>query len=393
MQNPLPFLPEASRQARRLFLPLAGVSLIAAALAGCGARAQENAAPPPPEVTVAAPLLRDVEQFSEHTGRFVPAQSVEVRPRVSGYLQAVHFREGQYVRKGQLLFTIDPQPFRAATDQRAAEVAQTSARLALAESQFARAESLRSVGAISEEEFDNRRQAVAAARAARQAAQAAHRADSLNLGYTRVYAPISGRVSDTRVDAGNLVQQGESVLTRIVALDPIHFEFSAAEGLLAGSGGPQLKGNEAVALKLEGEADFVHQGRLDFVDNAIDPQTGTIKGRAVFRNDGTLVPGQYGRLRVLTPASAPSLLVPEQAISSDQSRKYVLVVNAKNIVEYRPVELGPVVDGMRVIRTGLKGGERVVVNGLQRAMPGAPVKPVAGKTQVAARAASAANAG
>jgi len=390
MPNRLPLLPDA---ARRLILPLAATGLIAAGLAGCGAEAQENAAPPPPEVTVAKPIVRDVEQFSEHTGRFVPAQSVEVRPRVSGYLQAVHFREGQYVRKGQLLFTIDAQPFRAASDQRAAEVAQTSARLSLAESQLARAESLRAVGAISEEEFDNRRQAVASARAARQAAQAAHRADNLNLGYTRVYAPISGRVSDTRVDAGNLVQQGESVLTRIVALDPIHFEFSAAEGLLAGTGGPRLKGDEAVAVKLEGETDFVHPGRLDFVDNAIDPATGTIKGRAVFRNDGSLVPGQYGRLRVLTPAAAPSLLLPEIAINSDQSRKFVLVVNAKNTVEYRPVTLGAQLGGLRVVATGLKGDERVIVNGLQRAMPGMPVKPVAAPARTAARAQTASKAG
>ncbi|HYE43098.1 MAG TPA: efflux RND transporter periplasmic adaptor subunit [Caulobacteraceae bacterium] len=391
MPNRLPLLPDA---ARRLILPLAATGLIAAGLAGCGAEAQENAAPPPPEVTVAKPIVRDVEQFSEHTGRFVPAQSVEVRPRVSGYLQAVHFREGQYVRKGQLLFTIDAQPFRAASDQRAAEVAQTSARLSLAESQLARAESLRAVGAISEEEFDNRRQAVASARAARQAAQAAHRADNLNLGYTRVYAPISGRVSDTRVDAGNLVQQGESVLTRIVALDPIHFEFSAAEGLLAGTGGPRLKGDEAVAVKLEGETDFVHPGRLDFVDNAIDPATGTIKGRAVFRNDGGgLVPGQYGRLRVLTPAAAPSLLLPETAINSDQSRKFVLVVNTKNTVEYRPVTLGAQLGGLRVVATGLKGDERVIVNGLQRAMPGMPVKPVAAPARTAARAQTASKAG
>ena len=365
------------RRAVSSVIALSGVALVAAALAGCGARAQDDAPPPPPEVTVAQPLLQPVEQFSEHTGRFVPVQSVEVRPRVSGYLQGVHFREGQFVRKGQLLFTIDPQPFRAATDQRRAEVAQAAARLSLAESQFARAEALKTAGAMSGEEFDSRRQAVAQARAAQQAAQAALRADDLNLGYTRVYAPISGRVSDTRVDAGNLVQQGESVLTRIVAVDPIHFEFSAAESLLAGAGGPALTGREDVSVKLEGETDFVHRGRLDFVDNAIDPATGTIKGRAVFANpDGSLVAGQYGRLRVLTPASTVSVLVPEVAVNSDQSRKYVLVVNAKNIVEYRPVTLGPVIDGRRVITSGLTGKERVVVNGLQRAIPGTPVKPV-----------------
>ena len=375
MPNPLPPIAALVETARSKVAGFLALSLLAAALAGCGANAQENQAPPPPEVTVARPVLKPVEQFSEHTGRFVPFRSVDVRPRVSGYLQNVHFTEGQFVRQGQLLFTIDPQPFRAATDQRRAELAQADARLALSESQFKRAESLRAVGAISEEEFDNRRQAVATARAARDAARAALRADDLDLGYTRVYAPISGRVSDTRVDPGNLVQLGETVLTSIVAVDPIHFEFSAAESLLQGSGGPALTGREAVSVKLEGETDFAHPGRLDFVDNAIDPATGTIKGRAVFANpDGRLVAGQYGRLRVLTPATANSVLVPETAINSDQSRKYVLVVNAKNTVEYRPVTLGRAVDGLRVVTSGLKGDERVIVNGIQRAFPGSVVK-------------------
>jgi len=377
MPNPLPPIAALVETARSKVAGFLALSLLAAALAGCGANAQENQAPPPPEVTVARPVLKPVEQFSEHTGRFVPFRSVDVRPRVSGYLQNVHFTEGQFVRQGQLLFTIDPQPFRAATDQRRAELAQADARLALSESQFKRAESLRAVGAISEEEFDNRRQAVATARAARDAARAALRADDLDLGYTRVYAPISGRVSDTRVDPGNLVQLGETVLTSIVATDPIHFEFSAAEGLLQGSGGPALKGDEVVTVKIEGEADFAHPGRLDFVDNTIDPATGTIKGRAVFLNrTGALKPGQYGRLRVLTPSMVPSVLIPETAISSDQSRKFVLVVNAKNTVEYRPVTLGQSVGGLRVVTSGLKGDERIIVNGLQRAFPGTVVKPV-----------------
>jgi RND family efflux transporter MFP subunit len=228
---------------------------------------------------------------------------------------------------------------------------------------------------MSAEEYDRRKEAVAGARATRDAAKAALRTNQLSLGYTRVHAPISGRISDTPIDPGNLIQSGESVLTRIVALDPIHFEFAAAEGLLSGAGGPRLAGNEEVAVKLEGESDFVHIGKLDFLDNAIDPSTGTIRGRAMFVNDGSFTPGQYGRLRVLTPATQPSVLVPEKAISTDQSRKYVLVVNAQNVVEYRAVTLGPSHGELRVVSNGLKGDESVVVNGLQRAFPGAPVTP------------------
>lgn len=353
-------------------------------LAACQptAVAQTAAAPPPPEVTVAQPVVRPVEAWSEHTGRFRPVNSVEVRPRVSGYLQRAHFTDGQIVRAGQLLFTIDPLPYQAESDRSRAEVSQADARLALARSEYARAERLRALDAISEEEFDTRRQAVSQAGASRQAAQAALRSDALQVGYTRVYAPISGRISDRRVDAGNLVAAGETVLTRIDSLNPIHFEFSAPEGLLAGEGGPALSRGVAktVSLQLEGQTDYALQGRLDFLDTQVDGGTGTIRGRAVVANPGgRLTPGQFARLRVLTPASGPSVLLPDSAINTDQSRKYVLVVNARNLAEYRPVTLGPAADGLRVIRTGLTGAERVIINGLQRAMPGQPVKPKAGR--------------
>ena len=357
-------------------------------LAGCqrDAAAQAGAAPPPPEVTVAQPVVRPVEEWNEHPGRFQPVNSVEVRPRVSGYLQRAHFTDGQFVRAGQLLFTIDPLPYQAESDRSRAEVSQADARLVLARSEFDRAEKLRALDAISQEEFDTRRQAVAQAAASRQAAQAALRSDTLEVGYTRVYAPISGRVSDRRVDAGNLVAAGETVLTRIDSVDPIHFEFAVPEGLLAGEGGPVLSRGAAktVSLQLEGETDYILQGRLDFLDSQVDGRTGTVRGRAVFANaGGRLTPGQFARLRVLTPASAPSVLVPDSAINTDQSRKYVLVVSAKNTAEYRPVTLGPAVDGLRVIRTGLTGGERVVINGLQRAFPGQPVKPKPGRIEPA----------
>ncbi len=370
-----------------------GASLIALAVAGCGAEAQDAAAPPPPpEVTVAQPVVRTVDEWSEHTGRFVAAQSVDVRPRVSGYLQRVHFTDGQFVRKGQLLFTIDPLPLQARADRSRAEVAQANALLARAESEFARAEALKKADAISQEEYETRREAVAQARAAVQAAQAQFRAENIDLGYTRVYAPISGRVSDRRVDPGNLVQNGETVLTSIVSVDPIHFEFSAPEGLLSGSGGPALpmNGSRTVAVKLEGENDFVHTGRLDFVDNSIDAGSGTIRGRAVFANSGQFTPGQYGRLRVMTPSTTPSVMLPDSAVNSDQSRRYVLTVNAKNVLEYKPVTLGPSIDGLRVIRSGVRPTDRVVINGVQRAFPGQPVKPVNGRIAPATQTASAA---
>jgi RND family efflux transporter MFP subunit len=375
-----------SQQKSQVLLGAAAASALALALlAACGqALANETVAPPPPpEVTVAKPVSEPVAQFSEHAGRFVATKEIDVRPRISGFLQEVHFREGDTVEKGQLLFVIDPAPFQAEVDRSRAQLNQAEASLKLAVGQQSRGESLFKAGAMSAEEFDRRQEAVASARATRDAARAALRANELSLGYTRVYAPISGRISDTAIDPGNLVQSGESVLTRIVALDPIHFEFAAAEGLLSGAGGPRLTGHEEVAVRLEGEDGYTHIGRLDFIDNAIDPKTGTIRGRAVFVNDGSFTPGQYGRLRVLTPAGEPSLLVPETAISTDQSRKYVLVVNKENVVEYRPVTLGQPHGDLRVIRAGLEGDERIVVNGIQRAFPGAPVTPQPATSQAA----------
>jgi RND family efflux transporter MFP subunit len=368
------------------FVGAAGLSAVALALlAACGqASANVNTVPPPPAVTVAKPTSEPVALFSEHAGRFVATKEVDVRPRISGFLQEVHFREGDLVEQGQLLFVIDPAPFQAEVDRSRAQLNQAEASLNLAVGQLSRGDMLFKAGAMSAEDYDRRKEAVANARATRDAARAALRTNQLSLGYTRVHAPISGRISDTAIDPGNLVQSGESVLTRIVSLDPIQFEFSAAEGLLSGAGGPRLTGEEEVAVKLEGENDFVHTGKLDFLDNAIDPSTGTIRGRAIFVNDGGFTPGQYGRLRVLTPATQPSLLVPDKAISTDQSRKYVLVVNAQNVVEYRAVTLGQVHGDLRVVRDGLKGDERVVVNGLQRAFPGAPVTPEPATAQAAA---------
>lgn len=354
---------------------IAGVGLIGAVLAGAGA-ATEEGAPPPPTVSVARPLVETVPAWTEHAGRFVASADVEVRPRVSGYLQRRHFREGQSVRQGDLLFTIDQAPFRAAVERARAEVAQAEAQRIRAQSEFARAQNLLELDAISREEFEARREAAAQSAAAKSAAQATLRSAQLDLDYTQVRAPISGRISDAHIHPGNLVRASESVLTRIVALDPIHFEFAATEAQLSETGGADAAGRK-VLVELEGETEFKHEGALDFVDNAVDPRTGTLRGRATFANpDGRFTPGQFARLRVISENETPSVLIPEVAVSADQSRRYVLVLNDQNVVQYQAVTLGPAVgEGLRVVRQGLEGDERVIVNGLQRAFPGSRVTP------------------
>lgn len=353
------------------------ILLTAAGLQGCTRAEAQGPAPEPPAVTVAAPLVKMEADWSEHSGRFVAVETVDVRPRVAGYLQTVHFKDGQYVQKGQLLFTIDPLPFKARADRAQAELAQAEARLDRAKSELRRAETLRAADAISAEEFDSRKEAQAQAVAARAAAQAALQGESLDLSYTRVYAPISGRISDRRVDPGNLVRNGETVLTQIVSVDPIHFEFSAPEGALPAQAFSQP---QRALLKLEGEGGFDHAGTLDFVDNRIDAGTGSIRGRVVMANPGGgFTPGQFGRVRVFYGAPKPTLLAPDTAIGSDQTRKFVLVVNAQGVVENRQVELGPQVGSLRVVRTGLQPTDRLIIRGVQLARPGQKVKPVPGR--------------
>jgi RND family efflux transporter MFP subunit len=362
---------------RRVLGVSAAVLLLGSGLQACSKAEAQGPTPEPPTVTVAAPLVKMESDWTEQSGRFVAAEAVDVRPRVSGYLSAVRFKDGQYVQKGQLLFTIDPLPFQARTDQARAELAQADARLDRARSELKRAQALQAADAISTEEFDSRKEAQAQALAARAAAQAALQGQALDLGYTQVYAPISGRISDRRVDPGNLVQSGETVLTQIVSVDPIHFEFQAPDGALP----PQAYGQTWKALiKLEGEKDFSHAGQIDFVDNHIDAGTGAIRGRVVVANaDGAFTPGRFGRVRVLFGEPKPTVFAPDTAIGSDQSRKFVLVVNAKGVVEQRQVELGPQVGPLRVVRTGLSANDRLIVRGLQMARPGQTVKPVASR--------------
>lgn len=357
---------------------LAAIGILAAAgLQGCAQAEAQGPAQEPPAVTVATPVVRMEADWSEHSGRLAAAETVEVRPRVSGYLRTVHFKDGQFVQKGQLLFTIDPLPFEAKSARARAEVAQTDARLERARSELKRAETLRAADAISAEEFESRREAQAQALAARAAAQAALRSEDLDLSYTRVVAPISGRISDRRVDAGNLVANGETVLTKIVSIDPIHFEFAAPQAALP----PQTRGEPQKALlQLEGERDFTHPGQLDFVDNAVDTSTGSIRGRVVLANaSGAFTPGQFGRVRIYHGAPKATVLAPATAIGSDQSRKFVLVVNKADAVEYRQVELGAETQGLRVVKTGLRPDDRLVIRGVQLARPGQKVRPVQGR--------------
>lgn len=350
------------------------LGLFAVQFAGPDAVSQES--PAPPVVSVASPLIEEMAEWSEHSGRFVPAADVQVRPRVSGYLQRVHFREGQIVQRGELLFTIDPAPFQAERDLASANVARAEALRIRAESEFVRARNLLDLNAISQEEFEARREGAAQAIAAKVAAQAALRATQFNVDHTFVRAPISGQISDARIHAGNLVRAAEDVLTTIVALDPIRFEFSAPEASLAGLRANASAEAHEVRLQLEGEIGFAHEGVLDFIDNAVDRRTGTIRGRATFANNGAFTSGQFGRLRILARETASAVLVPEAAIGADQTQRYVLVVDAENIVRRQSVELGPRLDdGLRVVRAGLSGDERVIVNGLQRAFPGARVTP------------------
>ncbi|MBX6425199.1 MAG: efflux RND transporter periplasmic adaptor subunit [Variibacter sp.] len=361
------------------------------ALAGCGEAQQPAPAPPPPAVTVAKPVQRMIVDKDEYVGRFVAVDMVEVRARVSGYLEKVHFVDGQLVKQGDLLFTIDRRPFQNALDQAKANLAQARANLAYAEADLARAQQLVRERTISEQVYEQRVQAKKTAEASVAANEAAVRQATLDLEFTELRAPIAGRIGDRRVSPGNLVTGGTggntTLLATIVSIDPIRFEFTfdeasylrykrlAEEGPDIASRGARTK----VALKLLDEQGFPHQGTMDFVDNVIDRTSGTIRGRAVLANgDGLFTPGMFARVEV--PASAPyqALLIPDGAIGSEQVRKFVLTVDGENVARQRYVKLGPLVDGLRVVKEGLKPDDRVIVDGLMRVRPGQKVTPQEG---------------
>lgn len=340
------------------------------------------ALPAPPPVTVASPLLREVSEWDDYVGRFAPSRSVEIRPRVAGEVTGVHFRDGEIVRPGQLLFTIDARPFAAALAEARANAASAASALALARNDLGRAERLVADEAVSAGEVDALRGRVRSADAALAAASARVRLRALDLSFSQVRAPIGGRISDRRVDAGNQVAGGEgtggTVLTTINALDPIYFTFDGSEALYLKTQRARQPGAApaTVEIQLQDEAAHRWKGRLDFTDNGLDQRSGTIRGRAVLANpDYFLTPGMFGNMRLASAGTKAALLVPDDAIQTDQARKIVLVVDGKNVVSQKPVELGPVVDGLRVVRSGLVSGDRVVITGTQMAIPGAAVAP------------------
>ena len=448
---------------RHSFIAAPAVAVVLAitaalSLSGCGdkAAAQTAANQPPPQVDVAQVVARRVTEFDEFTGRFEAVERVEIRPRVSGYIASVNFAEGREVKKGDVLFVIDPRPYEADYKHAKAQLDQARSQSVLAKSERERATRLLQAHAISQEEYDTRVAGLEQADANVEAAQAALDQAALNLTFTRVTAPISGRISRALVTEGNLVSTGQTLLTTLVSLDPIYVRFdgdeqaylkytklarenaqarvnaknasanarananagasasasanantnasasanananvvkNAAAGRTAGAGvgagagagaasaksGPQAEAGEAGAEVMVGLADepgYPHKGVMVFVDNELDPTTGTIRGRAKLDNhDRAFTPGLFARVKLMGSNQYDALLINDSAVGTDQTVRYVLVVGADNKVQYRPVKLGPIIDGLRVVTDGLKPGETIVVNGLQRVRPGSPVTP------------------
>lgn len=368
---------------------VAASALMAAVLYGCS-QPSEAQAPPAPQVTVSTPLVQTIQDWDEFTGRFEATQSVEVRARVGGYISAVHFRDGDYVRRGQLLFSLDARPAQAALAAARAQLAQAQAQLNLARTEFTRAGTLLESQAVSQAEFDTRRGAVQQAEASVAAANAAVRARQLDVEFTRVTAPISGRVSDRRVDPGNLVGGGSSaadVLTTVVSSAPIHFVFDGSEAVLLKYQRQARTGAAPIQVRLQDESGFSRSGTLDFTDNAVDTASGVIRLRAVIPNaDGFLKPGMFGQARLAGAGSYRAMLVPDAAVATDQARRVVYVVAADGSVAPRTVQLGPLVDGLRVIRSGLQPTDRVIINGVQRVQqPGIKVQARNGRIQPVAQ--------
>lgn len=371
----------------------AALVLFAPLLAACGQNQPQGGAatPPPPTVTVAKPVQRAVTDQDEYVGRFVAVNSVEVRSRVSGYLDQVHFRDGQMVKQGDLLFTIDKRSFQNTAAQTRGTLAQAKANLAFTESDLERAKQLVRDRTITEQVFDQRTQAFRAATASVAANEAAVRQAELDLEFTELRAPVSGRIGDRRISPGNLVTGGvggtaaTTLLATIVSLDPIRFEFTMDEASYLryerfSRSGKEVTGRDGgviVALKLLDEKSFERRGTMEFVDNVIDRSSGTIRGRAQFSNpDGVLTPGMFGRIRVPGSPTYNAMLLPDAAIGTEQIRKFVLTVGPDNTAVQKYVTLGALTDdGLRIIKDGITAEDRVVVNGLMRVRPGQKMTP------------------
>lgn len=370
-----------------LCLLVAGAAGLAG-LAGCGRPAAKPAAIVVPTVSVALPVARKVSEWDEYTGRLASPETVEVRARVSGYIDKVHFKEGGEVSQGDLLITIDKRPYQAAVDRLRAELGAARARAELARGEARRAEGLAATQAISTDMYEQRRQTAVQNDEAVLSAEAALKAAQLDLEFAEVRAPIAGRISNARVTAGNLVVGGSSpnatLLTTLVSQDPLHCYFDADEASVLRYRQLHREGKRTAAMftaipaemELGNEQGFPHKGRIDFVDNQVNPATGTIRARAVFANpDKLMAPGFFARVRIPGSGEYDAVLVRDSAISSDQGRLFVLTVDGDNKSVYRPIKTGPMVDGLRVVREGLGATDRVIVSGLMSARPGVVVSP------------------
>jgi len=362
--------------------------LVALALTGCGDKPPPPAAAAAPPVTVAQPTKRTVTDWDEFTGRFEAVEEVQVRARVGGFVTNVEFRDGAFVNTGDLLYLIDARPFEAVAEQADGQLSDARAKAELAKRELDRGLTLVQTSAVSESVVDQRRQALQAAKAAEMQASGALKAAQLNIEFTHVLAPIGGRVSRHLVSVGNLVQGSDNasgtLLTSIVSLDPIYIYFDMDEATylrnnqlyFAGKRPSSRETPNPVQVMLTGETKPSHDGKMDFLDNRLDLGTGTLRSRAVIPNkDYSILPGQFGRVRLIASAPYEALLLPDTAVATDQSRKIVFVVKDDDTVEARPVILGPLDEGLRVIREGLKAEDRVIVDGLQRARVGAKVSP------------------
>ena len=385
-------LERSARYISRAFLRRGAPALIlllGLTLSGCGEKPpQPAAAAPAPPVTVATPVKRTVTDWDEFTGRFQAVEEVQVRARVGGAVTNVEFRDGAIVHAGDLLYVIDARPFEAAAEQADGQLSDARAKAELAKRELDRALTLNQTQAVSDSIVDQRRQALQAAKAAEMQADGALKAARLNIEFTHVVAPITGRVSRHLVSVGNLVQGsdngGSTLLTSIVSLDPIHIYFDMDEATYQRNNRLYFEGKRPssretpnpVQITLVGETKPSHDGKMDFLDNRLDVSTGTLRSRALVPNkDLSILPGQFGRVRLIASAPYEALLLPDTAVTTDQSRKIVFVVKDDDTVEARAVVLGPLDDGLRVIREGLKAEDRVVVDGIQRARVGAKVSP------------------
>ena len=363
------------------------IVLLAVTLSGCGDKPPAQAAAAPPPVTVAQPTKRTVTDWDEFSGRFEAVEEVQVRARVGGFVTSVEFRDGAIVHTGDLLYVIDPRPFEAVALQSDGQLSDARAKAELAKRELERALVLNQTQAVSDSIVDQRRQTLQAARAAEIQAEGSLKAAQLNIEFTHVIAPIAGRASRHLVSAGNLVQGSEggaTLLTSIVSLDPIYIYFDVDEATYLKNNKLWFEGRRPssrdtpnpVQVTLTGETKPSHDGKMDFIDNRLDVSTGTLRSRAVIPNkDLSILPGQFGRVRLIGSSPYEALLLPDTAIATDQSRKIVFVVKDDNTVEAKPVTLGPLDEGLRVIREGLEAEDKVIVNGIQRARVGAKVTP------------------